>query len=193
MPSSNARPAMVTMRTPATLASTVQVIHPVLDERPALGRRSPPGAVRGPAVAGAAPAVASLLRPRIMLSRGAHHAFLSRSSADFVTLTPPWSRGIRSAASTRSTPATRSARSPPSPCEHEVIRRSGPGKHDASSLGHGLRDPEVRRPAPPPGATSEGTVMGRNSVSRTGDLVFSLMAAGALAVLPLAILLFGLH
>ena len=35
--------------------------------------------------------------------------------------------------------------------------------------------------------------MGRNSVSCTGDLVFSLMAAGALAVLPLAILLFGLH
>ena len=35
--------------------------------------------------------------------------------------------------------------------------------------------------------------MGRNTVSCVGDLVFGLMAAGALAVLPLAILLFGLN
>jgi hypothetical protein len=40
---------------------------------------------------------------------------------------------------------------------------------------------------------SEGTVMGRNSISCTGDMVFGLMAAGALAVLPLTILLFGLN
>jgi hypothetical protein len=40
---------------------------------------------------------------------------------------------------------------------------------------------------------SGGTVMGRNTVSCAGDLVFGVMAAGALAVLPLAIVLFGLH
>src|SRR3954454_15868817 len=83
MPSSNARPAMVTRRAPATPASTVQVIRLVLDERPAAGRRSPLGAAHGSAVLRAAPAVAALLAPggrplryrlgplpRIMLSRG---------------------------------------------------------------------------------------------------------------------------
>jgi hypothetical protein len=35
--------------------------------------------------------------------------------------------------------------------------------------------------------------MGRNSISCARDLVFGLMAAGTLAVLPLAIVLFGLN
>jgi hypothetical protein len=35
--------------------------------------------------------------------------------------------------------------------------------------------------------------MGRNAVSCAGDMVFGLMVVGALAVLPLTIILFGLH
>src|SRR4051794_2506119 len=105
-----------------------------------------------------APAVAACTWGRRGLSRGAHHAFLSRSSADFATPTLPCSRGASSAAPTRSTSATRSAPSR-STCfanSSAMLRKAGlavPGREAVSVVGL-VGDPVglVRRPSRTPSA-----------------------------------------